>query len=66
MNRYVINTSAAVEYLLRTPSGLQVDSLIADSEVAKPKLMDSEVLSVLRRLVLSGELDQTRAATALA
>jgi predicted nucleic acid-binding protein len=65
LNRYIIDASAAVEYLLRTPSGLQVDSLIANAEIAAPELMDAEVLSVLRRLVLSGELDQTRAETAL-
>ena len=65
MNRYIIDASADVEYLLRTVSGLQVDSLIADAVKATPELMDAEVLSVLRRPVLSGELEQSRAETAL-
>ena len=65
MTRYVIDASVAVEYLLKTPLGLSVASLIeADSPVA-PELLDAEVLSVLRRAVLHGHLDEDRALLAV-
>jgi hypothetical protein len=47
--RYVIDASAAVEYLLRTPLGRKLADLIADAFILAPELLDVEVLSVLRR-----------------
>ena len=65
MTRYVVDASVAVEYLLRTPLGLSVANLIeADSPVA-PELLDAEVLSVLRRAVLGGYLEEDRAQMAV-
>ena len=61
MSRYVVDASVAVEYLLRTPLGLTVADTIEDSSLVAPELMDAEVLSVLRRAVLNGQLEETRA-----
>lgn len=65
MTRYVIDASIAVEYLLKTPLGLNVTKVIeADSHVA-PELLDAEILSVLRRAVLGGHLEEDRARVAI-
>ncbi len=61
MSQYVVDASVAVEYLLRTPLGLTVAATIEDSSLVAPELMDAEVLSVLRRAVLNGQLEETRA-----
>ena len=61
MSRYVIDASVAVEYLLRTPLGLTVADIIEDASLSAPELMDAEVLSVLRRAVLTGRLEEARA-----
>ena len=61
MSRYVVDASVAVEYLLRTPLGLTVADTIEDSSLVAPELMDAEVLLVLRRAVLNGQLEETRA-----
>ena len=45
MTRYVIDASVAVEYLLRTPAGLQATPLLNDAFLMAPELMDVEVLS---------------------
>jgi predicted nucleic acid-binding protein len=63
---YVIDASAAVEYLLRTTLGLKVAEVIADVFLVAPALLDVEVLSVLRRAVLHKKLAEQRAAEALA
>ena len=60
MTRYVVDASAAVEYLLRTPRGLSVADIIESASLAAPELMDAEVLSVLRRAVLGGHLAESR------
>ncbi len=65
MTRYVIDASAAVEYLLRTTLGLKIADVIADAFLIAPALLDVEVLSVLRRAVLHKKLAQQRAAEAL-
>ena len=61
MSRYVVDASVAVEYLLRTPLGLTVAGMIEGASLAAPELMDAEVLSVLRRAVLNGRLEEQRA-----
>ena len=65
MTRYVIDASAAVEYLLRTPLGLTLADTIDDTSLLAPELMDAEVMSVLRRAVLSGRLAEDRALMAV-
>ena len=61
MSRYVVDASVAVEYLLRTPLGLTVSDIIEGASLAAPELMDADVLSVLRRAVLNGHLEEARA-----
>ncbi len=62
---YVVDASAAVEFLLKTPVGIRVDGLIRDADLLAPELLDAEVLAVLRREVTAGRLGQTRAAEAV-
>ena len=59
MSRYVVDASAATEYLLRTSLGLKVAGVITDAALLAPELLDVEVLSVLRRAVLRRELTST-------
>ena len=61
MPGYVPDASAVVEYLLQTPAGLAVSELIAGAELAAPELLDPEVMSSLRRRVLSGRLAEGQA-----
>ena len=61
MTRYVVDASVAVEYLLRTPLGLAVANIIESASLVTPELMDAEVLSVVRRAVLHGHLEESRA-----
>ena len=65
MIRYVIDASAATEYLLRTPLGLKLADLIEGASLLAPELLDVEVLSVLRRAVLRRQLEEHRAWLAL-
>ena len=65
MSRYVVDASVAVEYLLRTPLGLTVAGMFESASLAAPELMDAEVLSVLRRAVLNGHLEEVRAEMAI-
>ena len=65
MTRYVIDASAATEYLLRTPLGLKVVEIIEDAALVAPALLDVEVLSVLRRAVLHQKLPEARAQLAI-
>lgn len=65
MSRYVIDASAATEYLLRTPLGLKLADVIEGAFLLAPELLDVEVLSVLRRAVLRGELTEQRASVAI-
>lgn len=65
MSRYVIDASAAAEYLLRTSLGLGIANVIEDAMLLAPELLDVEVLSVLRRAVLRHKLDAPRAVLAL-
>ena len=61
MTHFVVDASVAVEYLLRTPLGLSVADMIEDASLTAPELMDVEVVSALRRAVLSGRLEEARA-----
>ena len=61
VSRYVVDASVAVEYLLKTPLGLAVADTIENATLASPELLDAEVLSVLRREVLNGRLEESRA-----
>jgi predicted nucleic acid-binding protein len=65
VSRYVIDASAATEYLLRTPLGLKVAGIITDATLLAPELLDVEVLSVLRRAVLRRRLTEQRALLAI-
>lgn len=65
MSRYVIDASAATEYLLRTALGLKLASVIEGETLLAPELLDIEVLSVLRRAVLRRQLTEQRALLAI-
>lgn len=65
MTRYVIDASVAVEYLLRTPAGLQVTPLLNDAFLMAPELMDVEVISALRRAVAKKNIAEIRAVAAI-
>ena len=56
----VIDASALVELLLQTKKATNVEAAIADREMFAPSLIDIEVLSVLRRLVLQGRITGAR------
>ncbi len=61
MSQYAVDASVAVEYLLKTPLGLAVADIFTDAALVAPELVDAEVLSVLRRAVLQGRIDEARA-----
>lgn len=61
MTGYVIDASVAFEYLLKTPLGRTVASTIDRAFLVAPELMDAEVLSVLRKTVMQGDLEEERA-----
>jgi predicted nucleic acid-binding protein len=65
VSRYVIDASAATEYLLRTPLGLKLAHVIEGASLLAPELLDVEVLSVLRRAVLRRQLTEQRALLAI-
>lgn len=65
MSRFVIDASAATEYLLRTPLGLKVGTAIDDAALLAPELIDVEVVSVLRRAILRREISEQRALVAI-
>lgn len=65
MSRYVVDASAAAEYLLRTSLGLKVANIIEGGLLLAPELLDVEVLSVFRRAVLRRQLNEQRALRAI-
>ena len=65
MIAYVIDASAAAEYLLRTPVGVKVAETIQDGWLVAPELLDVEVLSVLRRAIFRREVAEQRALAAI-
>lgn len=64
----VLDASAALELVLGTPTGVRVAARVAPEaeSLHAPHLLDVEVLQVLRRHTLSGQLRAERAAEALA
>ena len=63
----VVDASAAIETLLRTPRGVRcADRMLRQDEVlCAPHLLDIEVLQVLRRYAAAGELTESRGREAL-
>lgn len=55
----------AVEYLLRTDLACSVDSILESSKLYAPDLLDVEVLSVIRKAVLSKKITSSRAKQAI-
>jgi predicted nucleic acid-binding protein len=64
----VLDASAVLEFLLRTPIGLKVARRIApaDETLHAPHLIDLEVAQVLRRREASRSLSRSRAEQAIA
>jgi predicted nucleic acid-binding protein len=65
VSRYVVDASAAAEYLLRTSLGLKVANIIEGGFLLAPELLDVEVLSVFRRAVLRRQLNEQRVLRAI-
>ncbi len=63
--RWVIDASAAVEFLFRSKIGLAVEGVLGEADTIAPELIDAEVLAVVRRLTLAGKLPAERAEEAL-
>ncbi len=63
----VIDASAVLDFLLRTPRGIQVERhLLEEPEpLNAPHLIDLETAQVLRRYTMTGKITQTRAHEAL-
>lgn len=64
----VVDASAVLEVLLRTPAASAVERRLFDpaETLHAPHLLDVEVAQVLRRYVASGEIDDARGGAALA
>jgi len=62
---YVIDASAGVEYLLRTPTGMSFSEMLDEADLFAPELIDVEILSALRRAVQRDLLDPVRAEEAV-
>jgi predicted nucleic acid-binding protein len=58
MPSVVLDASAAVELLLRTPAGVRAQAALRGHRVAVPAHFDAEVFSALGRLARAGELDE--------
>jgi predicted nucleic acid-binding protein len=56
MPSVVLDASAAVELLLRSPAGRKMEEALRGSRVAVPAHFEAEVLSALGRLARSGDL----------
>jgi predicted nucleic acid-binding protein len=56
MSSVVLDASAAVELLLRTPAGGRAEAALRTRSVAVPAHFDAEVLSALGRLARAGDL----------
>lgn len=63
----VLDASAALDWLLRTPSGLHIEQRIYSHSptVHVPHLLDLEVTQALRRLVREGTISDLRAGSAV-
>ena len=56
MPAVVLDASAAVELLLRTPAGMNAEAVLRGNSVLVPAHFDAEVFSALGRLVRGGDL----------
>jgi predicted nucleic acid-binding protein len=63
----VVDASALLEVLLRTPLGMQVEArMLGTPEVLHaPHLLDAEIAHVIRRFTLAGDIDEERGQAAL-
>ena len=61
----VVDASIAFEVVLRTPRGLRSAERLADEDLHVPHLVDLEIASALRRLVLAKEIGTDAAEEAL-
>lgn len=63
----VVDASALIELLFRSPLGKRVEARLFDIPAAlhAPQLLDVEVVQVLRRFESRGEIDASRAAESL-
>jgi len=64
----VVDASALLEALLRTPAARAVEKWLFDAEqtLHAPHLLDVEVAQVIRRYAANGEIDNDRGRAALA
>jgi len=64
----VVDASAVLEVLLRTPAAQSVEGRLLDPQqtLHTPHLLDVEVASVIRRYAANGEIDTERGSAALA
>jgi predicted nucleic acid-binding protein len=64
----VVDASALLELLLRTPAAEAVERRVFDARMTlhAPHLLDIEVAQVIRRYAANGELDEGRGRAALA
>ena len=65
MIQYVVDASAAAEYLLRTRLGRKIADIIEGASLIAPELLYVEVMLVFRRAVLRKKLEEHRAMLAL-
>jgi len=61
----VVDASTLLEMLLNRPRAEDVRHRLRDANVNAPHLIDVEVLHVLRRYALSGDIDEVRAHKAM-
>jgi predicted nucleic acid-binding protein len=63
----VVDASALLEVLLRTPRGEAIEARFFDGsgQLHSPHLLDIEVAQVIRRFAMIGEIDEPRAQAAL-
>jgi predicted nucleic acid-binding protein len=63
----VLDSSAVVDFLLRTPAGERIAERVAAQAgpVHAPELLDVEVVNALARLVRRGDIEESRAVMAL-
>lgn len=59
MPSVVVDASAAVELLLRTPAGERAEAVLRGRRVVVPAHFDAEVFSALGRLMRAGELEES-------
>jgi predicted nucleic acid-binding protein len=64
----VLDASAAIDWLLQTPAGQQIEQRIysAGESLHAPHLIDIEIAQVLRRLVRENTVSERRAEEAIA